>query len=202
MKLRPTIRLTIACAALVVSFTTFAQTNFTLKTSKASIQGTSSLHDWESDITKIECTGSFLQQNGILKAVKSTAIKIHVKGIKSTKGKMMDNKTYDAFKFDKNPDIIYTFASAKITVDASNIATLETTGSLSMAGTTNAITLTAKGVVLSNGDLEFTVTKKLRMTDFKMEQPTAMMGTITVGDEVTVNFDLVLTPVIPQVKTI
>jgi len=32
------------------------------------------------------------------------------------------------------------------------------------------------------------------MTDFKMSQPTAVMGTITVGAEVTVNFDLTMTP--------
>ena len=202
MKFGYTIKLTIACAAIVVTLTTFAQTTFTLKTSRGSIQGTSSLHDWESDLTKIDCTGSFLQQGGVLKAVKSTVIRIQVKGIKSTKGRIMDNKTYDAFKLDQYPEITYTFASAKITLDASNVATLEATGSLSMAGTTNSITLTAKGIVLDNGDLEFTVSKKIRMSDFKMEKPTAMMGTITVGDEVTVNFDLILTPVVRLEKSI
>jgi polyisoprenoid-binding protein YceI len=202
MKFRLTTRLAIACVALVISSTTFAQTSFSLKSSKASIHGTSSLHDWESNITKIQCTGSFQTQNGILKAVKSTEIKIQVQGIKSAKGKMMDTKTHEAFKFDRNPDIIYTFISAKITADADNVAMLETTGSLSMAGTTNPITLTAKVKVLSNGDLEFTVSRKIKMSDFKIEQPTAMMGAITVGDEVTVNFDLVLTPVTPQAKKV
>jgi hypothetical protein len=48
----------------------------------------------------------------------------------------------------------------------------------------------AKYKILPNGELQLTVSKKLKMTDFKMEPPTAMMGTIKVGDEVTVIFDV------------
>jgi hypothetical protein len=32
------------------------------------------------------------------------------------------------------------------------------------------------------------------MKDYKMDPPTAVMGTIKVGPEVTVNFDLTVTP--------
>jgi hypothetical protein len=195
-----TTRLTLACFALIVTHAAYSQGNFSLKTAKAVIQGTSSLHDWESEVTIIECAGWFQTQNGVLKAVKTMEIKIKVEGIKSTKGKLMDNKTYEAFKVDHNPEIIYTFISSKITVDAANVATLESTGTLSMAGATNPIALTTKGKVLSNGDLEFKVSKKIKMTDYKMKRPTAMMGAITVGDEVTVIFDLVLTPGIHQAK--
>lgn len=35
--------------------------------------------------------------------------------------------------------------------------------------------------------------KKLNMRDYKMEPPTAMMGTIKVGEEVTIDFDLTIT---------
>lgn len=73
MQLRLTTRLTLACIALVITHATYSQDNFSLITAKASIQGTSSLHDWESDITKIECTGLFQTQNGVLKTVKSMA---------------------------------------------------------------------------------------------------------------------------------
>ena len=58
-----------------------------------------------------------------------------------------------------------------------------------MAGATRPIELQAKYKVLPSGELQVTVSKALKMTDFKMEPPTAMMGTIKVGDEVTVNFD-------------
>jgi hypothetical protein len=48
--------------------------------------------------------------------------------------------------------------------------------------------------ILPNGDLQFSASKKIKMTEYKMEPPTAMMGTIKVGDEVTVNFDITVTP--------
>jgi polyisoprenoid-binding protein YceI len=71
---------------------------------------------------------------------------------------------------------------------------LDATGYLTMAGTMKSVKLTGLVKVMENGDIQLSLSKKLKMTEFKMEQPTAMMGTITVGDEVAINFDLTLTP--------
>jgi len=46
--------------------------------------------------------------------------------------------------------------------------------------------------VLPNGDIEFSGTKKLRMTDYKVDPPTAMLGALTTGDEVILQFKVVL----------
>jgi polyisoprenoid-binding protein YceI len=116
-------------------------------------------------------------------------IKIPVASIKSTKGKMMDNKTYNAFKHEKYPFIIFTFSSKK--VNKSN-STIDVIGNISMAGVTKAITLTVNYKILPTGELQITGSKKLAMTSFQMEPPTAMMGTITVGDDVVIGFDLTL----------
>lgn len=171
-----------------------AQSNFTLKSVKATIQGTSSLHDWESDITKIMFQGSLQSEGKVLKTIKDVEVKVPVQSIKSKEGRIMDNKTYDAFKSDKHPFIIYSFNLAQAKTDNNNSVSIETTGNLTMAGTTKPVALTAKGKVLDNGDLQLMISKKLKMTDFKMVPPTAMMGAIKVGDEVTVNFNLVLSP--------
>jgi polyisoprenoid-binding protein YceI len=101
----------------------------------------------------------------------------------------MDNKTYEAFKSDKNPTITYKLSS----LSASG-ANLQATGSLTMAGSSQSIVMSISAKVLANGDVQLTGTQKLSMKDYKMEPPTAVMGTIKVGDEVIVNFDLVLTP--------
>jgi polyisoprenoid-binding protein YceI len=173
---------------------------FALKSAKASIQGTSSLHDWESEITKLEFKGAMLTEGNALKSITSAEVKILVADIKSTKGKIMDNKTKDAFLYEKNPYISYKFTNAQIKTDEKNLTTIEATGTLTMAGTSRPIALSVKAKVLPNGDLSLSVSKKLKMTEFKMEPPTAMMGTITVGDEVTINFDLVITPAESLVK--
>lgn len=177
---------------LIILTTSFvhAQTNFVLKTAKASVHGSSSLHEWESEITKIDFAGTLLTQENVVKEVKYAEIKILVTGIKSTKGKVMDNKTYDAFLYEKNPHIIYRLTSAAVAPDGS----VDASGALTMAGTTKPMRLAGKSKVLSNGDVQLTCSKKIKMTDFKMEPPTAIMGTIKVGDEVEVLFDLILTP--------
>jgi polyisoprenoid-binding protein YceI len=171
-----------------------AQSNYTIKSVKATIQGSSTLHAWESDITKILFKGSLHSDGKVLKTIQDVELKVPVESIKSKEGRIMDNKTYDAFKYEKNPYIIYTFNLAQARTDAGNSVSIETMGNLTMAGTTKPVKVEAKGKLLDNGDLQLAVTKKLKMTEFKMEPPTAMLGAIKVGDEVTVNFNFVLSP--------
>lgn len=169
-----------------------AQSDYALKSIKATVQGTSTLHEWESNITKVMFKGSLQSDGKSIKAIRNVEVKVPVEGIKSKEGKLMDNKTYDAFKSDKNPYITFSFNTAQAKVDNNNLVSIETTGNLTMAGVTKPVALQAKGKVLDNGDLQLNISKKLKMTEFKMVPPTAMMGAIKVGDEVTVNFNLVL----------
>ncbi len=178
--------------AMLMIATVNAQ-DYVLKSSKSVIQGTSSLHDWESTISQLTYKGEFVVENNVLKSVKSAEITIPVSGIKSTKGKTMDNKTYDAFLYEKNPNITFVLATAQLRPEGSGYA-VDASGYLTMAGTMKSVKLAGLVKVLANGDIQLSLSKKLKMTEFKMEQPTAMLGTITVGDEVTVNFDLTLTP--------
>jgi polyisoprenoid-binding protein YceI len=171
---------------------TVSMADFTYKTTKAVIHGTSTLHDWDSQVTKVEGKGSFQTKDDALVALKDVEIKIEVKGIKSKEGKKMDDKTFETLKSDKNPFITYTFSNAQVKTDASNAVSIEAAGNLSIAGVSKPVTLTATGKLLPNGDLQLTVSKKIKMTDYKMEPPVMMLGTIKVGNEVTVSFDFVL----------
>jgi polyisoprenoid-binding protein YceI len=187
-KMKRNIALIAIAAAVVLMFNTisFAQL-LKVKPNSMTVQGSSTLHEWESQITKSEWKGSFQIENLALVDIKNLEVKIPVESIKSTKGKMMDSKTYDAFNYEKFPFIVYTLTSVKIN---QNAGTIDAKGSLTMAGATRPIDLQVKYKILPGGDLQLTVSKKFKMTEFKMEPPTAMMGTIKVGDEVTVNFDV------------
>ena len=169
-----------------------AQTNFSVRSVTASVNGTSSFHDWESEITKIEFKGSLKTSGNTLTSIKDVEIKIPVEGIKSKEGKIMDRKTFEAFESDKNPYIIYTLSNAQVKIDGNQTVTIEASGKLTMAGTTRTISLLSKGKVLPNGDVHLSISKHLKMTDFKMTPPTAVLGTIKVGDEISVNFDMIL----------
>lgn len=162
---------------------------FSVKAYKLSVKGTSSLHDWESTVEKLEAKGSFLLQNNALSDIRDVIVKIPVKAIKSPKGKMMDNKTWDAFNHEQNPTITFILTNKRIETAKK---TLTANGTLSMAGVTKPVELHLLYKVLPDGELQITGKHTLRMTDFKMEPPTAMMGTIKVGDEVVINFELTL----------
>ena len=160
-----------------------------VKNYTATVKGTSTMHEWESVIEKLECRTSYKIEGNELVDIKDAVVEISVESIKSTKGKTMDNKTYDAFNSEKFPSIIFTLSSEKI--NTSNL-TVALKGALEMAGTTKPIDLVASYKVLTNGDLQIIGIKKIKMTEFNIEPPKAMMGTIKVGDEVTISFDIVL----------
>jgi polyisoprenoid-binding protein YceI len=201
MKSKLVIQLAFSLSVLFIAASVRAQDNFSMKSGNANIEGTSSLHDWKSEITDIQCTGLFEIHDEVLKSIKSAEIKILVEGIKSTKGKVMNNKTYEAFKYKKNPYIIYTFISGQIKTDNQKNSTIEATGNLSMAGEIRKISFITKVNVLPNGDLQVSASEKIKMTEYKMKPPTAIFGTIVVGDEITVNFNLVLTPIAAHAKS-
>lgn len=160
-----------------------------VKNYKMTVKGTSSLHDWESVVEKLDCKTSYKIENGALADIKTAVVQVPVESIKSPKGKMMDNKTYDAFNYEKHPYIIFTLSSEKI--NTANL-TAELKGTLVMAGSTRPVDVTVTYKILPGGDLQISGSKKIKMTEFKMEPPTAMMGTIKVGDEVVITFDIVL----------
>ena len=171
---------------------TLVSADFSLKSVMATIEGTSTLHKWMSKITIMEGKGLFQLKDNELASIKNAEIKIAVEGIISEKGNKMDNKTYETFKSDEYPYITYTFSNAVIKINESNVVSMEATGTLSMAGVSKLNSITANGKKLPNGDLQLTVSKIIKMTDFSMKPPVMFLGTIKVGNEITVNFDFVL----------
>jgi polyisoprenoid-binding protein YceI len=174
---------------MIIQLNTVQAQVLSVKTSKLNIRGTSSLHDWESTADKLDIRGSAVLTNNTISDLQDVVVKIPVKAIKSTKGKMMDNKTWEAFNVEKNPFITFTLTGKKLNQAKS---ALEVSGTLTMAGVTRPIELNLAYVILPDGELQIKGSKKLVMSDFRMEPPTAMMGTIKVGDEVEVVFEMVL----------
>ena len=181
--------LMLAVAFLMSAGQAGAQTPYHLKSKKITVAGTSSLHDWKSEVTQAEWSGLLTMEDGRLTEVANVRVKIPVASIKSDNGRIMDNKTYGAFNSEKHPIITYQMLGATVGANVINAR-----GTLSMAGAAKVVSFNVGTRVLSNGDVQLTGAYTLNMRDYKMEPPTAVMGTIKVGEEVTVNFDLVLAP--------
>ena len=169
----------------VVIFSANSQSLERLKAFTMTIHGTSTLHDWQSKVTKADWSGSISFDESKNITVRKSDVRILVKDIQSEHGRIMDNKTYEAFNADKNPNITFSMKSFLQKNDQ-----LSVEGTLTMNGSPKTVSLIMNAKVLGNGDVQFTGSYNLKMTDFKMTPPTAMMGTIKVADAVTVKFDL------------
>jgi polyisoprenoid-binding protein YceI len=155
------------------------------KTSTMTIYGTTNVHDFK---TKVEQMKGELVMNSS-KKVQSLNIEFPVRSIKSGE-KLMDNKTYEAFNDSKYPTISFQLvdvASLQITGDDISVIV---NGNLTMAGVTKKISFKTTGKTLKPGVYEFKGSIALKMTDFKMKPPTAMLGVMKVGDAITLKYSI------------
>lgn len=189
MKTRPQILALVTLVLLAIPG--FTQSLNKLKAYNISIHGSSTLHEWESKVTKVEWNGPLTLDAAKHLTFPVAELKIPVAGIQSEHGKIMDSKTYEAFNSEKNPYITFKMKAFTQKIVGNDIL-MAVEGDLTMNGFTNLIMLSITGKTLANGDIQFTGSRGLKMTDYKMKPPTAMMGTIKVGNEVTVKFDLTI----------
>lgn len=164
------------------------QQNFQLLSAEMSIAGTSTLHDWVSSVEQFSAQAEIEMTDNKLVNITALQVRIPVKEIKSTKGRIMDNKTYDALKAEDHPSIL--FKLTKMTLQDGN--QLKASGQLTIAGKSKLVQFPVEYSVKPGSKLQFSGAYTLKMTDYDMAPPTAVMGTIKTGDEVTVRFTCVL----------
>lgn len=165
-----------------------AQTyNLNSSASNLIIEGTSNIHDWE--IKAEDQQGKLVAQleNGQLVKIDQLEFVARAEGLKSGKGGM-DKNTYKALKTDKHKNVTYKMNKVNnIDCTSATNCKVTTSGILTIAGISKPIDMTFDARV--TGDrIVLDGSKSLKMTDFKVDPPTAMFGTITTGDQVNVKF--------------
>jgi polyisoprenoid-binding protein YceI len=158
-------------------------------TTEVTIKGTSTLHEWtmagstingsiETDPTTWRVAGDKLAR---------AVVSIPVATIKS-EHKKMDALMQEALKAKTNPEIRYEVTAASVPKVTSDGFVVRTNGKLTIAGTTRdvAMDVTAKRIDDEQYSLHGSV--PVRMPDYGIKPPTAMLGTIKTGADVTVTF--------------
>lgn len=175
-------RTIITTIILLASISLTAQDTYTPSTVTLTIDGSSNVHDWTSTAQEVIVTGKFQSSGGTITSVDQLNVRIPVKKIKSTKGSIMDNKTYDALNASKFPNI--TFKATNVEVNGDNI---KATGTLTIAGRYRTVTILAKGKPVSGG-YEISGSYDLKMSQYAIERPTALLGTVSTTDDIKINF--------------
>lgn len=153
------------------------------------ITGTSTLHDWtmNSDQANLQATIE-TDGNGTPTKLASLSVNIPAESLKSGKS-AMDKNAYTALKTDKNKQIIYQLTSSII-----NGKTISNSGNLTIAGTSKQTSVEATFEVLGDGSLKFKGSKKIVMSEYNVEPPSFMFGSVKTGDDIILTFEIILAP--------
>lgn len=145
------------------------------------VTGTSTLHDWEINVESF--TAKAMLKGEALENASFVAV---VKSMKSGTSSMDDN-TYEALKEEDHPRI--SFKSSSITGTEGK---LTIKGNLTIAGVTKPITISSTLEKWAEKSLTVKGKYTFNMSEYGIEPPKAMLGTIRTGDEITIQFKLVL----------
>jgi len=149
--------------------------------SSMKVSGTSTLHDWDINVESFAGKAKMKGEN-----MEHASFTAEVKSLKSGTSSMDDN-TYKALKAKDHPKI--TFTSTGI---SGTDGKLTIRGNLTIAGATRPVTLSTTLEKWAERSMTVKGAYTFKMSEFGIDPPRAMLGTIRTGDEITITFKLVL----------
>lgn len=168
----------------------YAQTNYTINNlATVSVEGTSTMHDWTMETAKVTGKAGFILNGDEITGIRSLSVTIPAESLKSGKG-AMDKNAYKALKTDDHKEIGFILGKVNKIEKSGDKFILTTEGKLTIAGATKNVQLTATALPKSNGDLQCTGSTTIKMTDYQVEPPSFMFGSVKTGDQITIAFDV------------
>jgi polyisoprenoid-binding protein YceI len=184
-------RLTLILLSITIgAVTLFSQQAVSLipASSTMTIQGTSSLHDWEEKVDQFEVNFSVKTRDKEITSIERANFICKTKSI-SSESSMMTNKTLEALKAKDYPDISFKLVSVdKLSSQEGNFSGT-ISGDITLAGVTKRISISFTGSNV-NKRIALKGSKMVSLKDYNIKPPTAMMGTLKTGDQVTISFNL------------
>jgi len=163
-----------------------AQESFIIKSFEAGLSGTSNLHDWTATINSLSGTCDCSETE-----ITKINLTIDATTLESSKGTVMDNIMLDALKTDDYPKIYLKSSSFKLISEYNGISKYSGMGTMTIAGVSKTFSITTSHKILQNGDFEVSGSVDILMTDFGIEPPTALFGTLTTANEVNISYKII-----------
>lgn len=158
---------------------------------KFSITGTSTLSDWE-----VVCPGvsdmpaSLTLDPRKPEQIAAFGFKVPVETMDGGRGSSMNDKIKTAFVSTENPYVQFVQTQpANVTSSGETGAyTINSTGTLSMAGIDKTVTVECTAVV-NDDTLVISGFKNMKFSEFNMTPPSAMFGQIKTHDDIVVSYE-------------
>ena len=166
--------------------------------SELSINGTSNVHDFHCKTNKInayiDVDPAYTKDlTKVARPIVSVKVNIAVKSL-SCGNRKMDENMYNTLKADQNQLIKYTLSGYDILNGSATAFAAKTNGTLTILGKDKIVAMKIDAARLNEGKATAQGEETLLMTDFGIKPPSFMFGTMKVGNEVKVKFDLKLGP--------
>jgi polyisoprenoid-binding protein YceI len=164
--------------------------------SEVTIEGTSSMHAFHCKTNKIMAyvdvdPGYTKDLTKIARPIASVKVNIVIRTL-TCGNTQMDKNMYSTLNADANPIIRYTMSGYDILDGSSKPSTFtaNTKGTLVIAGKEKSIAMKINAERLSDGKATAQGEQDVLMTDFGIKPPSFMFGTLKVGNEIKVKFNL------------
>lgn len=164
---------------------------------KLFIDGTSTVRNFtcEAPEPPLKVKAGALEQRPLIeqldKALEHVSLELPVEKLDCNNG-TMNNHMRDALKAKEHPSIRFKMARYELGPAAGTTVPLKLVGEITLLGTTKPVTIEAKATQLDDGKLRVEGTYPLKMTEWGVQPPRLMLGTLKVGETVKVRFDLAL----------
>ena len=182
MKTIKSILLTVIFTAL--SLQVNAQRNYTIARSTFEVAGTSNVHDWSMKSSEGNGIANLTVIDSKLTDINNLTITLLAESLKSTKTSM-DDVAYETLDTKTYKNIKYVLKSA----NKANETTWNLTGIYTIAGTSKEYK-TVVNVTTNNGNFILKGSNQITFADFGMSAPTAALGVVRAGKELTIIFNL------------
>ncbi len=168
--------------------------------SKLALSGTSNVNKFTCECTQKfspMAVGATSSSNRSQIVFANTALKLTTTKLDCGQ-KIMNKDMYRTLKAEEYPYITIELKKAQFPVgvtidDCAEWVELDAETVITIAGNARKVPLKVKARNLASGRFQFRSAQALKMTDFGIQPPTAMMGAIKVRDAITIQFDLIVT---------
>lgn len=154
------------------------------------VLGSSNVHDWVMTANGIESQGEFkFDGQEQLQGLNNFSLIVTAKSLKS-EHTAMDDRTYKAINADKYPKITYKLISATVTKIEKGKYLIKAKGDLTISGAAQTIVMDVTAVVNPDNSITCTGSEKIKLTDYKIDPPSFMLGAMKVKNDLTIQFNL------------
>jgi len=158
-----------------------------------SIHGTSNLHSWVEKVESVSGDGMVSWNKDGSFDLENINLKLEVHSIKSDNGSIMNNKTYEALKADRHPQIIFRLGVPVRSIQTKAEKTISAKGHLTIAGVTRPVDMKVKVLMNENERLSLEGSQVIKMSDYAVVPPEAFFGSLKTGNEITLYYKISFT---------